>query len=113
MPDRTLNFGDGETEATYQIQDTDAANGGGDFVLVGDLANSVERLLWDPVAEEFVVANPVRIDGDLAATLPDLNDTIDLIQVADADALPDPANVTQPTIAYLDAEDDYVGVFQA
>jgi hypothetical protein len=113
MPDRTLNFGDGETEATYQIQDTDAANGGGDFVLVGDLANSTDRLLWDPVAGEFVFADPVRINGNLAATLPDLNDTIDLIQVADADALPDPANVTQPTIAYLDAEDDYVGVFQA
>lgn len=106
MPDRTINFGDGATEASYQAQDTDAANGGGTFRL-RDLANSVDFLAWDPTTQTLTTA------GSEVATVAGLNDTIDLIQVADIDSLPDATTVTEPTIAYIDAEDDYVGVFQS
>jgi len=38
---------------------------------------------------------------------------IDLIDLeSDAD-LPDPSTLTKPTIAYIDSEDGYVGIFQA
>ena len=131
MPDRTINWGDDATEASYQTQDTDAVNGGGTFVVVRDLGTDTIRLAWDPTGGSggtgaLITGGPLAMGGDAienagnidiggtdVATVADLNDTIDLIQVADADSLPDPANVTQPTIAYLDAEDDYAGVFQA
>ena len=42
----------------------------------------------------------------------DAETDIDLIEVATLDELPDPENVEDPTIAYVDEEDDYLGVFQ-
>jgi len=37
---------------------------------------------------------------------------IDLIEVVDIDGLPDAENLTSPTIAYIQSEDDYMGAFQ-
>jgi len=53
MPDRTINFGESETEATYQIQDTDAVDGGGDFVLAKDTNNNRVLLKYNPSSDGF------------------------------------------------------------
>lgn len=38
---------------------------------------------------------------------------IDLIDVETSDDLPDKSTLSKPTIAYIDGEDDYVGIFQS
>ena len=43
MSDRTINFGESESEATYQIQDTDST-GVGNFVVAKDTNRLVSRL---------------------------------------------------------------------
>jgi len=43
----------------------------------------------------------------------DTETDIELLSVADADGLPDPETVDKPTIAYVESEDDYAGVFQS
>ena len=52
-------------------------------------------------------------DGTLAMETVDAETEIELLSVADADGLPDPETVEKPTIAYVESEDDYAGVFQA
>jgi len=47
MPDRTLNWGADGTEATYRTQDTDAASGGGNFVVVEDIVAGTVLLEYD------------------------------------------------------------------
>ena len=42
----------------------------------------------------------------------DVDTEIDLINVEDVDSLPEPEDLTNPTIAYIQSEDDYMGVFQ-
>jgi len=42
----------------------------------------------------------------------DAETDIDLIEVETLDELPDPEDVEDPTVAYVDEEDDYLGVFQ-
>jgi len=42
----------------------------------------------------------------------DADTEIDLINVEDTDSLPDAENLTKPTIAYVQSEDDYTGAFQ-
>ena len=52
-------------------------------------------------------------DGTLAMETVDTETEIELLSVADADGLPEPENLTKPTIAYVESRDDYAGVFQA
>ena len=42
----------------------------------------------------------------------DADTEIDLIEVESAVELPDPENLDDPTIAYVNDDDDYAGVFQ-
>ena len=53
-------------------------------------------------------------DGTLQMEVVDTDaDTeIDLIEVQSADELPDPENLDDPTIGYVNDDDDYAGVFQ-
>ena len=58
------------------------------------------------VNEDGVLTGSDEIGGGGAET------DIDLIEAPTLDDLPDPEDVEDPTIAYVDAEDDYLGVFQ-
>ena len=138
--DRTANWGESEAAARYQTGDTDPD--GGDFIVVRDLDGNVTLLQYDFAASTFVYGADVDLDSNALADVGSLNmadfagadsgtvpvsqgdgtlametvDTeteIDLISVDDIDALPEPGTVTKPTIAYVESEDDYAGVFQA
>ena len=138
--DRIANWGESESAARYQTGDDDPD--GGDFIVVRDLDGNVTLLQYDFAASTFVYGADVDLDSNALADVGSLNmadfagadsgtvpvsqgdgtlametvDTeteIDLISVADADALPDPENLTKPTIAYVESRDDYAGVFQA
>jgi hypothetical protein len=63
MPDRTINFGESETEATYQIQDTDGAAGGGNFVLAKDTNANTVLLQYDPTTDTWEYAGDVDMNG--------------------------------------------------
>ena len=138
--DRIANWGESESAARYQTGDDDPD--GGDFIVVRDLDGDVTLLQYDFVASTFVFGSDVDLDSNALADVGSLNmadfagadsgtvpvsqgdgtlametvDTeteIDLISVEDIDGLPDPENLTKPTIAYVESEDDYAGVFQA
>ena len=138
--DRIANWGESESAARYQTGDDDPD--GGDFIVVRDLDGDVTLLQYDFAASTFVYGSDVDLDSNALADVGSLNmadfagadsgtvpvsqgdgtlametvDTeteIDLISVDDADALPDPETVDKPTIAYVESEDDYAGVFQA
>jgi len=63
MPDRTINFGESETEATYQIQDTDAVDGGGNFVVAKDTNANTVLLEYDPASDTWEYAGDVDMGG--------------------------------------------------
>ena len=62
MSDRTINFGESETEATYQIQDTDST-GGGNFVVAKDTNANTVLLQYDPGADTWEYAGDVDMNG--------------------------------------------------
>lgn len=62
MSDRTINFGESETEATYQIQDTDST-GGGNFVVAKDTNANTVLLQYDPAADTWEYAGDVDMNG--------------------------------------------------
>ena len=51
-------------------------------------------------------------DGTLQMEVVDTDTEIDLMQVQSTDELPDAENLDDPTIAYVNDNDEYVGVFQ-
>jgi len=63
MSDRTINFGESETEATYQIQDTDGAAGGGNFVIAKDTNANTALLQYNPSTDAFEYAADVDLSG--------------------------------------------------
>ena len=63
MSDRTINFGESETEATYQIQDTDGAAGGGNFVIAADTNANTVLLQYNPSTDAFEYAADVDLSG--------------------------------------------------
>ena len=62
MSDRTINFGESETEATYQIQDTDTT-GGGNFVVAKDTNANTVLLQYDPGTDTWEYAADVDMNG--------------------------------------------------
>ena len=62
MSDRTINFGESETEATYQIQDTDST-GGGNFVVAKDTNANTVLLQYDPATDTWQYAGDVDMNG--------------------------------------------------
>lgn len=60
MADRTLNWGESETDARYQTRDADPA--GGDFELVRDLDNATLALLYNFTAEQIEAGVPFDTD---------------------------------------------------
>jgi len=60
--DRTIHFGDSETDARYRIQDTSST--GGDFVLAEDLDGGTVLLEYDYSASEWVSRGPVNLNGN-------------------------------------------------
>ena len=62
MSDRTINFGESETEATYQIQDTDST-GGGNFVVAKDTNANTVLLQYDPDTDTWEYAGDVDMNG--------------------------------------------------
>ena len=62
MSDRTINFGESETEATYQIQDTDST-GGGNFVVAKDTNANTVLLQYDPTTDTWEYAGDVDMNG--------------------------------------------------
>ena len=94
MPDRTINWGDSETEATYQTGDDDPA-GGGNFVVARDTDGGTTLLEWDPAAGEWVARGDVDLSGnDLSANAIDA-------EVVSADALEATAELGNPTYPTL------------
>jgi len=58
-------------------------------------------------------ANTVPVSqGDGTLSMQNVSQAIEFLDVASPDDLPDPGSVSKPTIAYVDSEDDYVGVFK-
>jgi len=64
MSDRTINFGESETEATYQIQDTDGAAGGGNFVIAKDTNANTVLLQYNPSTDAFEYAADVDLSAN-------------------------------------------------
>ena len=62
MSDRTINFGESESEATYQIQDTDST-GGGNFVVANDTNANTVLLQYDPGTDTWEYAGDVDMNG--------------------------------------------------
>jgi len=138
--DRIANWGESEAAARYQTGDDDPD--GGDFIVVRDLDGDLTLLQYDFAASTFVYGADVDLnsnaladvgslnmadfaaatagtvpvsqgDGTLAMEAVDTETDIELLSVADIDGLPDPETLDKPTIAYVESEDDYAGVFQA
>ena len=62
MSDRTINFGESESEATYQIQDTHST-GGGNFVVAKDTNANTVLLQYDPATDTWEYAADVDMNG--------------------------------------------------
>lgn len=75
MPDRTVVFGESQTAARYQTQDTDPA--GGDFTLVEDLDNAIQALLYSYSQQRIVANVPVDVSQLY------FNDTVEAPQAID------------------------------
>lgn len=50
--------------------------------------------------------------GDGTLSMQNVSQAIEFLDVETPEELPDPGSVSKPTIAYVDSEDDYVGVFK-
>ena len=62
MPDRQIDYGEDETDATYRSGDAGGTDGGGNFV-VAELLGDRVLMEWDQTADEWVVRGPVDMDG--------------------------------------------------
>ena len=83
MSDRTINFGESETEATYQIQDTDST-GGGNFVVAKDTNANTVLLQYDPDTDTWEYAGDVDINGGNVSGVGTL--TAESVNTEDVDA---------------------------
>ena len=83
MSDRTINFGESETEATYQIQDTDST-GGGNFVVAKDTNANTVLLQYDPGTDTWEYAGDVDINGGNVSGVGTL--TAESVNTEDVDA---------------------------
>ena len=83
MSDRTINFGESETEATYQIQDTDST-GGGNFVLAKDTNANTVLLQYDPATDTWEYAGDVDMNGGNVSGVGTL--TAESVNTEDVDA---------------------------
>lgn len=122
VSDATLD--DTNDARTPEIHATSHQDGGGDELnvagLSGELADPQPTSVEDSATAVADVTtldfgDNLDVSEDAGTATVDAQATegdIDLLQVADVDSLPDPENVTSPTIAYIDGEDDYAGVFQ-
>ena len=110
MPDRTINWGDSETEASYRTQDDDPA-GGGNFVVVEDLDGNLIPLQYNPTSGALETAvpidtgsNDITTTGEVSAgTLEADKEFVPPVVATEAD-LPDPTNV--PVGAEITVESD-------
>ena len=91
--------GDGKVDAA-DTADT-AGSAVGVFELADDLTASDGEIIWDESESHIPSENVESVSTE-----------IDLKEYQSINDAPDPANVTNPQIAYLQDEDDYVGVFQ-
>jgi hypothetical protein len=80
----------------------DASGGGGT-----DVSDSGTQIVADTGDINFDSGADVTDDGDGTVTVTVIE------SYSGAGSLPSPSNVSQPQIAYLEAEDDYVGIFQS
>jgi len=80
-----------------------------DYADVSDNGTQVVAAVQDI---NFGSALSVSDDGDETVTV-DSTATASIQSYSSASALPDPGSVSNPQIAYLESEDDYVGVFQS
>ena len=83
MSDRTINFGESETEATYQIQDTDST-GGGNFVVAKDTNANTVLLQYDPAIDTWEYAGDVDMNGGNVSGVGTL--TAESVNTEDVDA---------------------------
>ena len=105
MPDRQIDYGEDETDATYRSGDAGGTAGGGNFV-VAELLGDRVLMEWDVSADEWVVRGPVDMDGRDVSNVGELssadasvaNEPVDPTDVArlseldekvDSDAYPD------------------------
>ena len=83
MSDRTINFGESETEATYQIQDTDST-GGGNFVVAKDTNANTVLLQYDPATDTWEYAGDVDMNGGNVSAVGSL--TADSVNTEDVES---------------------------
>ena len=83
-----------------------------DWNAAGGLGADVENFSTSGAADTVPVSQG---DGTLSmqnVTQANVTQAIEFLDVESPYELPDPGSVSKPTIAYVDSEDDYVGVFK-
>ena len=101
MSDRTINFGESETEATYQIQDTDST-GGGNFVVAKDTNANTVLLQYDPATDTWEYAGDVDMNGGNVSGVGTL--TAESVNTEDVDA--ESVNTEEGNVQNVDDEDE-------
>ena len=97
MSDRTINFGESETEATYQIQDTDST-GGGNFVVAKDTNANTVLLQYDPATDTWEYAGDVDMNGGNVSEVGTL--TADSVNTEEASISGRPVEKITETFSY-------------
>jgi len=104
MPDRTINFGESEAEATYQIQDTDGAAGGGNFVVAKDTNANTVLLQYNPSMNAWEYAGDVDMGGSDITNANAIEST-----TVDSDAVGTPTIIDTEDGTNYDVGDQLVG----
>ena len=104
MSDRTINFGESESEATYQIQDTDGAAGGGNFVIAKDTNANTVLLQYNPSTDAWEYAGDVDMGGGDITNANAIEST-----TVDSDAVGTPTIIDTEDGTNYDVGDQLVG----
>ena len=104
MSDRTINFGENESEATYQIQDTDGAAGGGNFVIAKDTNANTVLLQYNPSTDAWEYAGDVDMGGGDITNANAIEST-----TVDSDAVGTPTIIDTEDGTNYDVGDQLVG----
>lgn len=101
---------DGDGSASVDVSATDT-----DTDTRTDVSDDGTPVVTDTDDINFASNLTVTDDGDNSVTVDASGGSsteIDLLEIPAGDSLPFPGNITKPTIAYYEDEDDYIGVFQ-
>ena len=116
MPDRQIDYGEDETDATYRSGDAGGTAGGGNFV-VAELLGDRVLMEWDNTANEWVLRGPVNMSGENVSSVGTLTATDVVADSVNTEEVSTNVGANQADfIAYLDGDEiklrDQNGVVQ-